>query len=85
MIEKARAVLQGGGDAWHSGPGVATEILPGRPDVLVLPPGAFFPHHYLQKSGAKADTGPWVFARHHWHGSWLTAAQKRSIERRQRR
>lgn len=83
-LEKARAVLQGGGDAWASGPGVTTEVLPGRPDVLVLPPGAFYPHHYLQKRDPKANGGPWVFARHHWHGSWLTSEQRRSQERRQK-
>lgn len=85
MIEKARAVLQGGGDAWQSGPGVTTEVLPGRPDVLCLPPGAFYPHHYLQKGQTTAGDGPWVFARHHWHGSWLSPAQRRSIDRRQHR
>lgn len=84
-LEKARAVIQGGGDAWHSGPGVTTETLPGRTDVLVLPPGAFYPHSYLQKHKASENPGPWVFARHHWHGSWLTPAQRQSIERRQRR
>jgi hypothetical protein len=84
-LEKARAVIQGGGDAWHSGPGVTTEVLPGRPDVLVLPPGAFYPHHYLQKNQTAAGEGPWVFARHHWAGSWLSPEHRRSIERRQRR
>lgn len=85
-LEKARAVVQGGGDAWQSGPGVTTEVLPRRLDVLLLPPGAFYPHHYLQKhsSAAKKGQGPWVFARHHWAGSWLSPAQRRSIERRQR-
>jgi hypothetical protein len=82
-LEKARAVIQGGGDAWHSGPGVTTEVLPGRLDVVLLPPGAFYPHHYLEKN-VDAGAGPWVFARHHWHGSWLTPAQRRSIERRRK-
>jgi hypothetical protein len=83
-IEKARAAIEGGGDAWRSGPGVTTELLPGRPDVLLLPPGAFYPHHYLQKHNATDAPGPWVFLRHHWHGSWLSEGQRRSIERRQR-
>lgn len=85
MIEKARAVIQGGGDAWHSGPGVTTEVLPGRHDVLLLPPGAFYPTHYLDKRGRQSKDGSWVFLRHDWHGSWLSDAQKRSIERRTRR
>jgi hypothetical protein len=49
MLVKARRVIEGGGDAWHSGPGVTTETLPRRDDVLVLPPGAFYDVHYLQK------------------------------------
>lgn len=84
MVAKARSAIEGGGDAWQSGPGVTTEILPNRPDVLVLPPGAFYPHHYLQKSKTETGDGPWVFARHHWHGSWLSPAQQRSIASRQR-
>jgi hypothetical protein len=84
-LEKARAVIQGGGDAWQSGPGVTTEVLSDRTDVLVLPPGAFYPHHYLQKHASTANDGPWVFCRHHWYGSWLSPAQRRSVERRQRR
>lgn len=83
-LEKARTVIEGGGDAWQSGPGVTTELLPGRDDVLLLPPGAFYPHHYLQKNKADENGGPWVFARHHWHGSWLGPEQRKSIEKRQR-
>lgn len=83
-LEKARAVIQGGGDAWNSGPGVTTEVLPTRSDVLVFPPGAFYPHHYLQKNRTKSNDGPWVFCRHHWHGSWLSPEHRRTIERRQR-
>lgn len=83
MIERARAVVQGNGDAWGSGPGVTTECLPGRSDVLLLPPGAFYPHHYLRKIDAGKNIGPWVFCEHKWHHSWGTAAQKKSIEGRQ--
>lgn len=83
-LEKARAVIQGGGDAWQSGPGVTTEVLPGRNDVLLLPPGAFYPHHYLQKNASTSNDGPWVFCRHMWNGSWLSPEHKRSIDRRQR-
>lgn len=83
-LEKARAVIQGGGDAWQSGPGVTTEVLPGRTDVLVLPPGAFYPWHYLEKHKSKGERPPFAFLAHHWHGSWLPPAQRRSIDRRQR-
>lgn len=83
-LEKARRVMEGGGDAWQSGPGVTTEVLPNRLDVLLLPPGAFYPHHYLQKGKATDAPGPWVFARHHWHHSWGTPEQRASIDKRQR-
>lgn len=85
MLDKARSVIEGGGDAWHSGPGVTTETLPGRPDVLLLPPGAFYPWHYLEKHKANSERPPFAFLAHHWHGSWLSPEHKRSIERRQRR
>lgn len=85
MLAKARASIEGGGDAWLSGPGVTTETLPNRPDVLVLPPGAFFPHHYLEKAKAGTrTTNPWVFVEHKWHHSWGSDAQKASIDKRQR-
>lgn len=83
MLEKARARVEAGRDAWASGPGVTTEVLSSRPDVLVLPPGAFFPHHYLQKGKPTENDGPWVFCRHMWNGSWLSEAQRRSIASRQ--
>lgn len=63
---------------WESGPGVTTKILPGRDDVLLLPPGAFYPYHYTDKRRANADhkaQQPWCFAVHHWWGSWLTPEQ----------
>ena len=59
---------------WQAGPGVFTDILPGRDDVLLLPPGTFYPYHYNQKERATADhrkEQPWAFAAHHWWGSWL--------------
>ena len=74
MIARARAAVGGGAKAWESGPGVTTAILPGRPDVLLLPPGAFFPYHYSEKatraSEDHAAAQPWAFAAHHWHHSW---------------
>lgn len=87
MIQKARASIEGGGDAWLSGPGVTTETLPGRPDVLLLPPGAFYPFHYLQKAKGptvNATPPPYAYLAHQWHHSWGTPAQRRSIESRQR-
>ena len=86
-LQKARNVIEGGGDAWQSGPGVTTEILPNRPDVIILPPGAFYPYHYLDK-GKRAEvtpqSRPFAWCAHHWHHSWGSDAQKASIEKRQR-
>lgn len=62
-----------GQGAWKSGPGVFTQILPNRPDVLLLPPGSFAPYHYTDK-GRRHDPHaveqPWAFAAHHWAHSW---------------
>lgn len=64
-----------GNGAWATGPGVTTTVLPGRRDVLLLPPGSFFPVHYSQKAivdwdGVETDH-PWAFAAHRWHASWV--------------
>lgn len=62
------------GDTWRAGPGVTTDVLVGRDDVLLLPPGSFYPYHYRDKHRRSEDfrtTQPWAFAVHHWAGSWL--------------
>lgn len=63
---------------WNAGPGVTTQILPGRPDVLLLPPGSFYPVHYRDpERDAKMDDAklrdkhPWAFVLHRYAGSWL--------------
>lgn len=87
MLLAAVLAVGGGADAWTSGPGVTTKYLPGRPDVLLLPPGAFYPWHYLQKGTAtdhSPERDPWCFGPHAWAHSWGTPQARRSIERRQR-
>jgi hypothetical protein len=87
MIAKARASIEGGGDAWLSGPGVTTEILPDRPDVLLLPPGAFYPMHYLDRQSRQlvvAERPPWAYCVHHYLHSWGSDRQKAAITARQR-
>lgn len=87
MIAKARASIEGGGDAWQSGPGVTTELLPGRHDVILLAPGSLFPFHYLEKARAREINElppPYAFVAHQWNGSWLTDRQRKSIITRQR-
>jgi len=88
MIERARAVIESGGDAWASGPGVSTAILPGRDDVLLLPPGAFYPMHYLDRQSRQQvvdERAPWSFLIHHYAHSWGTDRQKAAITKRQRK
>lgn len=67
-----------GGDAekftWNTGVGVTTAILPGRSDVVLFPPGTFYPYHYKEKDRRGEDhkrAQPWAFMAHHWAGSWL--------------
>ncbi len=71
LLETAITRLDKG--PWESGPGVFTELLPGRADVLLLPPGSFAPYHYTEKHRRHEDhrsAQPWAFGAHHWHHSW---------------
>jgi hypothetical protein len=66
---------------WASGAGVTTDVLPGRPDVLLLPPGSFYAVHYrdpqrVSKMAAfEAADAPWAFVLHQYWGSWLPQKQ----------
>lgn len=85
LIGRAREAIMNGQDAWNSGPGGTTEILPGRSDVLLLPPGAFYPAHYLEKAKlGQSGSKPWVFCEHKWHHSWGTPEQLSNIDKAQR-
>lgn len=60
-----------GNGAWGTGPGVTTTILPGRSDVLLLPPQSFAPWHYLVPNDAgDYSHQPYTFGAHHWAHSW---------------
>jgi hypothetical protein len=80
-LDLARRSLQKG--PWESGPGVLTKILPNRPDVVLLPPGSFYPVHYqdddreLAMAEFDPKAHPWTFALHHYWGSWLPAERRR--------
>jgi len=71
------------GDTWKAGPGVLTDLLPGRPDVLLLPPGTFYPVHYNDplrdvKMGEQYTLSkPWTFGVHWYFGSWLPEERRR--------
>lgn len=64
-----------GSGAWATGPGVTTTVLQGRDDVLLLPPGSFYPAHYQDKKRVRWSqvraSNPWAFGAHRWHASWL--------------
>lgn len=81
MLERARALILRGKGAWDSGPGVTTEVLPGRDDVLLLPPGSFYPYHYSTKEADRdrdhRREQPWAFGAHHWHASWVGNERRR--------
>lgn len=61
-----------GNGAWATGPGVTTTVLPGRDDVLLLPPASFAPYHYSERDREHEDHGalPFVFGAHRWRHSW---------------
>lgn len=74
--------------AWESGPGVTTRNLPGRADVLLLPPGSFMGVHYLEKADMEsyaADPPPWAFGLHWCRHSWGTEAEHAAIAAQQRK
>jgi hypothetical protein len=65
---------------WPAGPGVTTDVLTKRDDVLLLPPGSFYdvdyrdPQRDVKMQGKPA---PWTFVRHHYWGSWLPEERRR--------
>lgn len=59
------------------------ECVRNRTDLLLLPPGSFFPYHWTVKEFFNKDTesgqhnrgrllesNPWIYAIHHWADSW---------------
>lgn len=84
LLRRARASVELGEDAWKSGPGGTTAVLPWRDDVLLLPPGSFYPAHYLEKARLGTNAAkPWVFLEHKWHHSWGSPKQLEMNRRRQ--
>lgn len=80
MLYTSMSLIENGSvDAWETGPGVTTSVLPGREDVLLLPPGSFYPVHYREKSAlGTRNKQPWVFLEHKWHHSWSPQNQRRA-------
>lgn len=85
MLKEAILLVAKGKNAYESGSALTTIHLPNRKDVLLLPPGAFYPHHYLRKvEEGKHDKEPWVFCEHVWHFSWGTEHEKNGLRQAQR-
>lgn len=65
------------GPTWQAGPGVLTDVLPGRDDVLLLGPESFYGVDYRSPDRAalmeafKPAHHPAAFALHWYAGSWL--------------
>jgi mannosyltransferase OCH1-like enzyme len=56
---------------WAAGVGVFTEVMATRDDVLLLPPGTWFPYHYKQRRPVNVrEMNPWAYTAHHWSHSW---------------
>lgn len=73
--------------SWESGPGVTTRVLPGRSDVLLLPPAAFYPAHYLERARLPkvlSDPSPATFLVHLYEHSWGTREEKARLRSKQR-
>lgn len=83
-LDRAIAGVERGWDTYRSGVAITTDVFKDRADMVVLPPGAFYPHHYLAKNEASLNVGPWTFEEHCWHHSWGTDESRRSIAERQR-
>lgn len=75
LIDAATCLVEMGYGPWDTGPGVFTDILPGRQDVTLFPPSTFYPYHYTRKKTADARHNwsqyPWCYAQHNWHASWV--------------
>lgn len=69
--------------AWATGPGVSTDVLKRRTDVLLLPPACFYPYYYTEPERADENFGtiPWVYGVHRWHGSWRTSRKRLTVRR----
>jgi mannosyltransferase OCH1-like enzyme len=74
-IEVATALVEMGKGPWETGPGVFTDVLTRRTDVILFPPPVLYPVHYSQKKKASArgyhGNNPWTIGNHHWNASWV--------------
>lgn len=57
----------------QTGPYLLTHTWRGRPDVRLLPPVAFYPVHWSEKTKLGGEYPDGSYAVHHWAASWLPA------------
>lgn len=71
------------GPTWQAGPGVLTDVLPGRDDILLLGPESFYavdyrsPDRAALMEGFKPAAHPAAFGLHWYWGSWLESEPRR--------
>jgi hypothetical protein len=83
-LKRSIAGVKRGRKTYETGVAVTTAVFRDRTDMLLLPPGTFYPHHYLEKNQAGRKVGPWTIEEHMWSHSWGDAKSKASIAERQR-
>lgn len=85
-LDRALDSTRAGGGTWNGGPGATTRTFVGRPDVLLLPPEAFYPVSYRSpdRDGLMAEFDPRrhpaSFVLHEYWGSWLEPERRRVPE-----
>lgn len=72
IADRSNTAWATGCGAWATGPGVTTSVLPGRHDVLLLPPQVLAPYHYteLDREAEPHDAHPYCLGAHRWRHSW---------------
>jgi len=71
-----KAIERRGMGTWLAGVGVTTEAFKRRDDVVLLPPGVFYPvawqdaHRRMVDWREVAKRNPWAFAIHQYKASW---------------
>ncbi len=66
---------------WPAGVGVTSEVLKGRDDVVLFPPGSFYPIFWRDAHKGRTNWAqvpidqPWAYACHRAHHSWKNAGK----------
>lgn len=66
---------------WPAGVGVTTETFRGRDDMVLFPPGSFYPAFWKDAHSGRVNWDtlpqqqPWAYAAHHAHHSWKNAGK----------